>query len=88
MSAGMLLLGLAVLMLSRVGAHARFSSILPEFVLTRWWEQLLHNQSALLLKARLLFRSNTVVVSVPYLIRGRQVDVTGDTDRSASLSDR
>jgi hypothetical protein len=42
--------------------------ILPEFVLTRWWEQLLHNQSALLLKARLLFRRNTVVVSVPYHI--------------------
>jgi amino acid transporter len=43
--------------------------ILPEFVLTKWWEQILHNQSALLLKARLLFRPNTVVVSVPYLIQ-------------------
>ena len=42
--------------------------ILPEFVLTKWWEQLLHNQSALLLKGRLLFRRNTVVVSVPYHI--------------------
>ena len=42
--------------------------VLPEFVLTRWWEQLLHNQSALLLKGRLLFRRNTVVVSVPYHI--------------------
>jgi hypothetical protein len=40
--------------------------VLPEFVLRRWWEQLLHNQSALLLKARLLFRPNTVVTSVPY----------------------
>ncbi len=42
--------------------------ILPEFVLTKWWEQLLHNQSALMLKGRLLFRRNTVVVSVPYHI--------------------
>jgi amino acid transporter len=42
--------------------------ILPEFVLTKWWEQLLHNQSALVLKGRLLFRRNTVVVSVPYHI--------------------
>ncbi len=42
--------------------------VLPEFVLTRWWEQLLHNQSALILKGRLLFRRNTVVVSVPYHI--------------------
>ena len=39
--------------------------ILPELVVDRWWEQLLHNQSALALKARLLFRPRTVVVSVP-----------------------
>jgi hypothetical protein len=39
--------------------------VIPEFVVRRWWEQVLHNQSALLLKARLLFRSNTVVISVP-----------------------
>jgi amino acid transporter len=51
--------------------------ILPEFVLTKWWEQLLHNQSALLLKGRLLFRRNTVVVSVPYHIDGSQADVPG-----------
>jgi len=51
--------------------------ILPEFVLTKWWEQLLHNQSALVLKARLLFRRNTVVVSVPYHIDGASVDVPG-----------
>jgi amino acid transporter len=51
--------------------------ILPEFVLTKWWEQLLHNQSALLLKARLLFRQNTVVVSVPYHIAHDTVDVPG-----------
>jgi amino acid transporter len=47
--------------------------ILPEFVLTHWWEQLLHNQSALVLKGRLLFRRNTVVVSVPYHIDGGAV---------------
>ena len=40
--------------------------ILPEMVATRWWHQLLHNQSALRLKAALLFRPGTVVVSVPY----------------------
>ena len=33
--------------------------------LGRWWEQLLHNQSALTLKARLLYRPNTVVTSIP-----------------------
>jgi hypothetical protein len=39
--------------------------VLPELVVERWWEQLLHNQSALALKARLLFRKGTIVVSVP-----------------------
>ncbi|HKY13752.1 MAG TPA: APC family permease [Microthrixaceae bacterium] len=42
--------------------------IIPEFVVGRWWEQLLHNQSALALKARLLFRPNTVVTSVPFRV--------------------
>ena len=51
--------------------------VLPEFVLTKWWEQLLHNQSALILKGRLLFRRNTVVVSVPYHIDHGSVDVPG-----------
>jgi hypothetical protein len=40
--------------------------VLPEMVATRWWHHLLHNQSALRLKAALLFRPGTVVVSVPY----------------------
>jgi len=40
--------------------------IIPEFVVRRWWEHLLHNQSALFLKGRLLFRKGTVVTSVPY----------------------
>jgi amino acid transporter len=40
--------------------------VLPEFVVSSWWGQLLHNQSALFLKGRLLFRRNTVVTSVPY----------------------
>jgi amino acid transporter len=39
---------------------------IPEYVLGRWWEQLLHNQSALRLKARLLFASGVMVTSVPY----------------------
>jgi amino acid transporter len=42
--------------------------VIPEFVVHRWWEHLLHNQSAFLLKARLLYRRDTVVVSVPWHI--------------------
>jgi amino acid transporter len=40
--------------------------LLPEFVVRHWWGNLLHGQSALLLKGRLLFRKGTVVTSLPY----------------------
>lgn len=40
--------------------------IVPEFVVRHWWEQVFHNQNALALKARLLFRPRTVVTSVPF----------------------
>jgi amino acid transporter len=39
--------------------------VVPEFVLKNWWEQLLHNQSALVLRTRLRMRPNTVVTAVP-----------------------
>ncbi|MFM9011013.1 MAG: amino acid permease, partial [Planctomycetota bacterium] len=40
--------------------------VIPEFIVESWWAHVLHNQSALLLKARLLFRKGTVVTSLPY----------------------
>lgn len=40
--------------------------VLPEFVPAHWWEHLLHNQTALALKAILLFSTRTVVTSVPH----------------------
>jgi amino acid transporter len=42
------------------------SVILPEFVPSKWWQHLLHNQTALLLKAALLFRKGIVVISISY----------------------
>jgi hypothetical protein len=42
---------------------------IPEYVLGHWWEQLLHNQSALRLKARLLGLRGVVVASVPYQLQ-------------------
>lgn len=39
---------------------------IPEYVVTHWWEQLLHNQSALRLKGRLLFMPGVVMASVPW----------------------
>lgn len=40
--------------------------IIPEVVVHRWYQHLLHNQSALVLKSRLHYRENTVVTSVPW----------------------
>ncbi|MFP5284086.1 MAG: APC family permease [Actinomycetes bacterium] len=42
---------------------------IPEYVVGRWWEQILHNQSALRLKGRLHFTPGVMVTSVPYLLR-------------------
>ncbi|HVW40253.1 MAG TPA: APC family permease [Amycolatopsis sp.] len=42
---------------------------IPEYVVGRWWENLLHNQSALRLKGRLLFEPGVMVVSVPWQLR-------------------
>ncbi|HOQ54459.1 MAG TPA: DNA-binding protein, partial [Micropruina sp.] len=41
---------------------------IPEYVVGHWWEQLLHNQTALILKARLNFMPGVMVTSVPYLL--------------------
>lgn len=45
--------------------------VLPEYVPKHWWEQILHNQTALRIKAALLFRPGIVVTSVPYHLRSR-----------------
>jgi len=46
---------------------------IPEYVVGHWWEQLLHNQTALLLKGRLLFTPGVMVTSVPYQLRSSAV---------------
>jgi len=43
--------------------------VIPEFVPKRWWEHLLHRQSAFRLKMALLHRPNVVVVDIPYLVK-------------------
>ena len=43
--------------------------VLPEFVVKHWWHHLLHNQSALTLKAALLFRPRVVTTSVPFHLK-------------------
>jgi hypothetical protein len=45
---------------------------LPEYVVGHWWEQVLHNQSALRLKGRLLFMPNVMVTSVPWQLNSSE----------------
>ena len=70
---------------------------IPEYVVGRWWEQLLHNQTALRLKGRLLFTPGVMVTSVPYQLRSSQAALkrearedlrsrAGDVRRGASRS--
>jgi amino acid transporter len=52
--------------------------VLAEFVPRHWWDALLHNQTALLLKLRLFGRRNTSVMDVPYHLD----DANTDDDRA------
>jgi amino acid transporter len=53
---------------------------IPEYVVGRWWEQILHNQSALRLKGRLLFQPGVMVTSVPWQLQS--------SERAKELPDR
>ncbi len=48
------------------------SVYIPEYVVGHWWEQLLHNQSALRLKGRLLFQPGVMVTSVPWQLESSE----------------
>ncbi len=50
----------------------------PEYVVGHWWEQVLHNQSALRIKTRLLFQPGVMVVSVPWQLKSSERIVERD----------
>ncbi|MFI8090385.1 APC family permease [Streptomyces sp. NPDC086080] len=52
--------------------RAVVSVIIPEYVVGHWYEHLLHNQSALRLKGRLLFTPGVMVTSVPYQLESSE----------------
>jgi amino acid permease-like protein len=56
----------------------------PEYIVGHWWEHLLHNQSALRLKARLLFTPGVMVASVPYHLNSSHNHITSDTPSSSA----
>ena len=55
---------------------------IPEYVVGRWWENLLHNQSALRIKGRLLFEPGVMVTSVPYQLASTSTKDLDRLDRS------
>jgi hypothetical protein len=55
--------------IGRRSPHDVVVVFVPEYVVGHWWEALLHNQSALRLKARLLFQPGVMVTSVPWQLR-------------------
>ncbi|HEX2089607.1 MAG TPA: APC family permease [Actinomycetota bacterium] len=62
---------IATPLLEEVRKHTRrgdtiVTVVLPEFVVRRWWEHLLHNQTGLYIKRLLLYEPRVVVTSVPY----------------------
>ncbi|MFF9018367.1 APC family permease [Streptomyces sp. NPDC014870] len=61
------------------------SVIIPEYVVGHWWEQPLHNQSALRLKARLLFMKNVVVIDVPYRLASAR-ELAAERARAAAAA--
>jgi amino acid transporter len=52
--------------MEKQGEGRYLTVVIPEFVPSHWWEHFLHNQTALMVKAALLFRPGKVSVSVPY----------------------
>jgi hypothetical protein len=57
------------------------SVFIPEYVVGHWWEHILHNQSALRLKTRLLFQPGVMVTSVPFRLTSAEI---AEARRSAS----
>ena len=52
--------------ISRESPRTVVTVFVPEYVVGHWWESFLHNQSALRIKARLLFMPNVMMTSVPW----------------------
>ena len=58
------------------------SVYIPEYVVGRWWENALHNQSALRLKARLLFEPGVMVTDVPWQLGSARLAAPADSTGS------
>jgi amino acid transporter len=77
--------------LRRDKPRAVIAVYIPEYITSRWWQNLLHNQSALRIKTRLFFTPGVVVINVPYHLGVDSQGWLGDETRPDTvekLSDR
>lgn len=83
--------------LRKSGPRDIITVYIPEYVVGRWWEQLLHNQTALRLKGRLLFMPGVMVTSVPYQLSSaglakkkmaKERPAAGDARRGVEVEER
>lgn len=63
--------------------HDLVAVFVPEYVVGHWWEEFLHNQSALRLKIRLRLASNVLLISVPYQLRTAERAVAEEQAKQA-----
>jgi hypothetical protein len=66
----------------RPGSKHTVTVIIPEFVVEHWWDNVLHNQNALRLKAALLGVPWVVVISIPFHIGAHALDELDQVDAS------
>ncbi len=50
------------------GKNDTITVVLPQFVVKKWWGNILHNQTALFIKTMLVRRRNIAIVTIPYII--------------------
>src|SRR6476660_3378278 len=60
---------------------------IPEYVVGHWWEHLLHNQSPLRLKGRLLYEPGVMVTSVPYQLNSSHDNPINETNETTEINE-
>lgn len=50
------------------GEDDTITIVIPQFIVTKWWGNILHNQTAVFIKTVLLKKRNIAVVTIPYII--------------------
>jgi amino acid transporter len=71
--------------IGRRSPHDVVVVFVPEYVVGHWWEALLHNQSALRLKTRLLFQPGVMVTSVPWQLRSSAAEVDAEERATSAI---